>query len=447
MEQKYIVAIEIGSSKIKGALGSIDENNTLSVLAVEEIKDVDSVRYGCIQNVDKVCNNVAHIIEMLEASSRISNRKVKGVYISVGGRSLASMPISETITLPEETEITELIIEQIKAKVKTTNVVDRDIIDVLPCKYLVDKQVVANPVGVFGQSLTAKMNIISCKPQIKRNINRMLCERLQLAINGYVVRPVAIADIVLTDNEKRLGCMFVDFGAETTTVSIYKDAALQYLVTLPLGSRNITRDITTINCIEEKAEEIKKSHGCAVAEQATKKTSVDGLDTIEINNYVQARAAEIVANIVEQINYAGYKSSELPQGIVIVGGGAKLKGFNQLLGTNSGMEVRSGLPVGMIRIVDPRIQTNESVDVLALLMVAARTSVVECLEKFVPEEVEIPVNEEVVEEPEPEVKPVSTKSSKGFSAIIDKVKEAAIKLVTDSSNEDDDDGFGDDEDE
>ena len=77
-------------------------------------------------------------------------------------------------------------------------------IDVVPCKYFVDKQMVPNPVGVFGQTLTAKMNLIVCKPQIKRNINRVLCERLPYAIAGYIVRPVAIADIVLTDNEKRL---------------------------------------------------------------------------------------------------------------------------------------------------------------------------------------------------------------------------------------------------
>ena len=41
MEQKYIVAIEIGSSKIKGAIGSIDETGTLTVLAVEEEKVLD----------------------------------------------------------------------------------------------------------------------------------------------------------------------------------------------------------------------------------------------------------------------------------------------------------------------------------------------------------------------------------------------------------------------
>lgn len=444
MEQKHIIAIEIGSSKIKGALGSIDENGSLSVLAVKEERIVDSVRYGCIQNVDVMGNAVSQIVSSLESVPGIAPRKVKGVYVGIGGRSLSSTLVEESMTLPEETEITELIIDQIKEKVKATAIPERDIIDVLPCKYMVDKQAVSNPVGVFGQKLTAKMNIISCKPQIKRNINRLLSERLQLAINGNIVRQVAIADVVLTDNEKRLGCMLVDFGAETTTVSIYKDGVLQYLATLPLGSRNITRDITATNCIEERAEEIKKVHGCAIVEPVSdgKKTTIDGIDTIEVNNYVQARASEIVANIIAQLNYAGYKPSELPQGFVVVGGGAKLRGFNTLLETNSAMKVRSGAPVGMIRVIDPCIQSNEAVDVLAVLMAAARCNPVECLEKPAVTE----TDEAETDEPEEaEVSVVDTPSVSERRSLLKWLKYKTVRLVTENAVDEDDDNFEDDE--
>lgn len=451
MEQKYIVAIEIGSSKIKGAIGSIDETGTLSVLAVEEEKVLDSVRYGCIQNVDMVCNAVSQVVSRLEQGPNIAPRKIKSVYVSVGGRSLSSLIVDESTILPEETEITESIIAQIKSKVKTTVVADRDVIDVVPCKYFVDKQLVPNPVGVFGQTLTAKMNLIVCKPQIKRNINRVLCERLPYAIAGYVVRPVAIADIVLTDNEKRLGCMFVDFGAETTTVSIYKDAVLQYIATLPMGSRNITRDITATNCIEEKAEEIKIAHGSAISDGTAKKTTVDGFDTAEINSFVQARSSEIVANIIEQLNYAGYKAAELPQGIIIVGGGAKLRGFNSLLGTNSDMKVRSGAPAGMIRIVDSSIQAYDSIDVLALLMAASRMSTLECT--YMPEiEVEDdPVATQEVENVEKDVdddfveetpQPAKSTNKRKWGLNLGVLKERVVRIVTESSD-DDNDGYDD----
>lgn len=52
MPERYIVAIEIGSSKLRGAIGLADDSGMLDVLAVEEEKLVGSVRYGCINNVE-----------------------------------------------------------------------------------------------------------------------------------------------------------------------------------------------------------------------------------------------------------------------------------------------------------------------------------------------------------------------------------------------------------
>lgn len=412
MEQKYIVAIEIGSSKIKGAVGAIDETGALTVLAIEEEKLIDSVRYGCIQNVAEVSASVLSIVRKLENHNSISPRKVKGVYVGLGGRSLSASAREVQRQLPDELEITERIIEQIKEEARTTNVSDRDVVEVLPRSFMIDKRPIANPVGVFGQNIIANLNLLTCKPQIKRNLNLVICDRLQLAINGYIVRPTAVADLVLLEDEKRLGCMLVDFGAETTTVSIYKDGSLQYLATLPLGSRNITRDITAIKCLEERAEEIKKVVGCAFTTEPTKKNAVDGIDTVEVNNYVQARAGEIVANITEQINYASYKASDLPGGIIVVGGGARLRNFNILLENQSGMKVRSGAPVGMIRISDNRIQPSDSIDILAILLAATHTSIVECLDGVVEETAVVENVTEVAKEEDPSEQPDETSKTK-----------------------------------
>ena len=321
MEPKYIVAIEIGSSKIKGAVGTVDDNGEIKVLALEEEKKIDAVRYGCIMNVAEVSDVVQSIVRKLENYSFISPNSIKAVYVGLGGRSLSAVQREVQRQLPDEIEISERIIEQTREEARNTPLADRDIVDVTARQYLVNKRVEANPVGVFGSEISAHFNLLTCRPQIRRNLNIVLCERLQLGINGCIVRPTAIADLVLTENEKRLGVMLVDFGAETTTVSIYKSNSLQYLVTIPLGSRNITRDITSLNCLEERAEELKKSIGCVNNQDASK---IDGVDQIEISNFVQARAGEIVANIVAQIEYAGYKTTDIPSGIVVVGGGAKL---------------------------------------------------------------------------------------------------------------------------
>lgn len=438
MEQKYIVAIEIGSSKIKGAVGSTDETGALTVIAVEEEKLVDCVRYGCIQNVEEVSNRVLRIVRSLEENSSISPRKIKGVYVGMGGRSLSASSREVQRQLPDELEITERIITQIKDEARSANMSDKDVVDVLPRSFTIDNQPATNPVGIFGQQINANLNLLTCKPQIRRNLNRVICERLQLAINGYIVRPIALADLVLSDDEKRLGCMLVDFGAETTTVSIYKDGALHYLETIPLGSRNITRDITSINHLEEKAEELKKAVGCAnPQEQGGKKNAVDGIDVVEINNYVQARAGEIVANIIEQIKYADYKPTDLPAGIIVVGGGAKLKGFNSLLEAQSSLKVRSGAPLGLIRITDNRIQPSDSVDVISILMSAIRLSAVDCLEKI---QVIADTTDDTTEKNEEEKKETGTKE-KGPS-LMNRLKDRLARIIDlEEDGEEDEDGY------
>lgn len=371
---------------MKGAVAVVDSTGLLNVVAVEEEKTVDKVRYGCVKNVGDVANAVNNIRRKLENYPQVSPNKIKAVYVAVGGRSLLSVPREVERHFPVEMEVTSRVIDELKEQAGMTNLTDKDVVAVLPRNYRIDNMQQLEPVGIFGHGIVADFNLITCRPELKNNLNRVFTERLELRVAGYVVRPMAVADLVLTDDERRLGVMLVDFGAETTTVSIYKDGSLQYVATLPIGSRNITRDLTVLNCLEERAEEIKKVVGNAMPQAgAGHSLSTDGLDYTEINNYVQARADEIVSNILEQIKYAGMQDTDLPTGIVIVGGGAKLRGFNDLVAQQSRMKVRQGAIGGGIRIVPPGLQPADIIDIVAVLSDAATKPVVDCMERPVPQ--------------------------------------------------------------
>lgn len=377
---RYIVAFEIGSSKIRGAVGVVDNSGVVDVIAVEEEKLTDRVRYGCIQNVD-VANAIDTVVERLQAYPAVEPRTITGVYVGLGGRSLTSTMVDVSMQLPVETEITEPIITELKKRAAATTDPDRDTVDVVPVRFTVDNKTQTSPVGTFGQSLSARATVLSCSPQIKRILRRVITDRLGLNINGYITRPLAEAAMVLTEDEHRLGCMFVDFGAETTTVSVYRGGAPVYVATLPIGSRNITLDLIALNYIEERAEEIKKVSGNALAVDAARrgKGYAEGIDYTDINNYVHARADEIVANIIAQIEYAGVTAADLPGGIVIVGGGARLRGFNELLQQQSKLPVRQGAPSASVRITDGSIHGTEMVDVISVLVAASRMPEAECL--------------------------------------------------------------------
>ncbi len=396
MDHKYLVAIEIGSSKIKGAVGAIDESGILNVCAIEERNLVDCVRHGNIQNVEEVKACVAEIIYALESRANVSPRKVKGVYVALGGRSMMSYKRDIEMTFDEETEITAEVIDKLLDESKLEVLEDKEIVDVVPMGFSVDNMAHQIPIGTYGHSLKASLNIIACRPQIVKNINRVIEERLQLDINGYKVRQVALSQLVLSSEEKKLGCVLVDFGAETTTVSIHKNDALQCLVTIPMGSRNITRDLTSLGITEESAERLKSQSANANSQetigQGGKSTILENVDDAVFNNYVQYRAGEIAFNIASQIKQAGFKPTDLTGGIVIVGQGAKLHGFNAVLEFHSSLKVRNGMISAMVHISDGRVLPGDALDVIAILLAASKSNgAIDCLEGAVQERQPQPV--------------------------------------------------------
>ncbi len=385
MEPKYIAALEIGSSHIRAAVGSVDDTGVLSLLAVEEENAVDVVRYGIIQNVDELSNRIRLLIRRLENHNVVSPRKIKSLYVAIGGRSMMTTSRQVVRQYNEETEITSKIVEQIKEEAKASGLSERTVVEVRPRGFVVDNLECYTPVGTFGTNIVADINLITCRPKILRNIEIAISKLQNISIKAIYVRQLAIADLVLSADERKLGCMLVDFGAETTTVSVYKNGTLRYLATLPLGSRNITRDVMALRYTEERAEEIKRAIGDAVnAEPNYHKHDFDG-DPIEVNNFIRARAGEIAVNITEQAKYAGYKlTSDLAGGIVLVGAGTKLKGFTDMLAKQSGVKVRLGSIPNTIRISDPRLQGFEMIDIVALLNKAASDNPQDCMEIIAP---------------------------------------------------------------
>lgn len=393
MEEKVIIALEIGSSKIKGAIGTVSPDGALNVKAVEEEPISDIVRYGCIRNIVETERAVRNVINRLEL--RETPRKIQGVYLSVGGRSLTAQPVEIERRLPSESIISEEIIQDITREALEVPLNERSIVTVTPRELLVDNEVTPRPIGVMGSHIVARLNLVSCRTQLLRNLSVVIEDRLGLKIMDTFARPIALAELVLLNEEKKLGCMLVDFGAETTTVAIYKGGVLMHLAVLPMGSRNITRDITTLNYLEEQAEELKKTGGSAFP--TLDSTHNQGQPNFtKINNYVSARAGEIIANINKQIKYADLTPDKLPEGIIIVGNGARLNGFNQRLEQTSGMKVRWGVPGNRLRILDGRIHSVDSVDVLSILNTASRQDPQECLSERPAPVIQPPVVEQPV---------------------------------------------------
>lgn len=409
-EERYIAAIEISSSKIIGAVGRAHPNGQVDIIAVEQEKCIESVRYGIIQNLEETSLRLARVLERLERKPAVAPRKIRSVFVGLSGRSLRSIPTTVRLNLPEESEITDDILERLRKDALNAAIDNTlEVVDAVPRKYRVGKIETNNPKGVTGNQIIAEYDIIVCRPELKRNITRVIKDKLKVQTMGFVVTALATAHLILTDQEKALGCMLVDMGAETTTVSIYRHKALCYLATLPFGGRHITRDLTALSLLEERAEEIKTTSGCAIPPEHPSTLNLNGIKVVDVINRTVARSEEIVANITEQISYANLKEKDLPGGVICIGGAVKLNGMTELISRQLGLPVKIGRLPSYVVIDDQKGPSTEIVQVGSILYAGATLTEEQCLE--MPVQQEMPVNGDP-NEPEPEEEVVSRKRQK-----------------------------------
>ncbi|MCH5232124.1 MAG: cell division protein FtsA [Muribaculaceae bacterium] len=441
MSERYLAAIEVSSSKIIATVGKTRGMGYLDVIAVEQEPTVDGgVRYGIIQNLEEAATSIARVFNRLEQRSAVNPRKIKGVIVGLGGRSLKNITKEVSMNLPEDTEITEDIINKLKEQA-TNSAIDNtlEVIDAVPRIFKVGTSETSSPKGMVGNHISAIFDLIVCRPELKRNIRKTIADKLELRVDGFVVTAMATGHLILTQEEKMLGCMLVDMGAETTTVTIYQKGSLQYFATIPMGGKNISRDIASLGVVDSKAEEIKLSQANAMAGDDIPALEVNGLKLSDISNYVVARSEEIVANIIEQMEYAGIKESDLQGGIVCIGGGFRLKGIKELLKRQTDLPVRTGTLPDYVKIEDHRAANAELTEVVSVLYAGATLTEGESLE--MPEASSLPINgslfpeideEEKVKKPEQEKRP----PKKGF---FDNLKDRVKNIGTMFSGPEEDD--------
>lgn len=385
MKPKYIAAIEIGSSRIKGIVAAVDPTASITVLAVEEVDSGGTVRYGRVQNAREVSSRVNEIIRRLENAPRVAPGRISAIFVANGGRSLSSAFAEATVKLGGEAEITMQTLQKLHKEARYNLATDREVLAIAPRRFFVDNAEVKKVVGAFGNVVRGEFTIMTASPENHRALDRVKIESTDREIpRDYVTRLLAQTEMALTDPDRQLGCLFIDFGAETTTMAVFREGALQMASVLPMGAANITRDLSAgLSMTAETAETIKISKGRAVVERVNLTAPDD--ETREIINYVSARSGEIIANINNCLAEAGFKAADLSAGIVITGGGARLQGIAEMLEAQMKMKVRHAAVDASIMMACEG-NAADHFDVISLVKYAAAHSDADCLE--LPEGVE-----------------------------------------------------------
>lgn len=370
----HIVAVEIGTHKIIAIAGCKHTDGSISITAVEHEKSNNSIKRGCLQNIEEAASHINKVIAKL--ANRIPDMVIERVYVGIAGQSLHTTPHSVLRQLAIESPITEDIIKNLLLEGAKYSTEETEVLNIIPTKYLIDKCQEKNPIGVIGKEIEAKLQLVTARTLLKNRLKFCFDQKVKRPIAGFITTPLATAAALLTEEEKMLGCALVDFGASTTTLSVYKDGMLCYLVTIPLGGKNITNDLCSLNLLEETAEALKKRFGIACSEYTQEQfdTPVEGIESTVIKHQtlfqvIGARLEEIVANVVAQLAESKY-AQLLPKGMVITGGASNILGLEELLAEKTGMSVRQGVVVKDITFdTESDLYTNNITAAIGLVLI------------------------------------------------------------------------------
>lgn len=331
VEKEIIVAIEFGSSKIRGIAGCKNIDGSIQILDVEQMDARNWIRKGVVYNIDKTEMCLRNITEKLEAELDVH---IARVYVGIGGKSLRTRKNTVSRQFATKTIISQELVDSLYRTNKNISYPGYEILDVIPQEYRVGIDMTTEPVGVLSNHIEGTYLNVIAKSEVKEYIVKSV-EACGLEIAGFFIAPMALAESVLTETEKRSGCTLVDFGAETTTVAVYKNNLLRHLAVIPLGGNNITMDISSLQMEEEDAESLKVKYGSAFSEQSREELSknllINNGRTIEertLVDIVEAREEEILGNVATQIRNSGFQD-KLISGIVISGGAANLKNVDK----------------------------------------------------------------------------------------------------------------------
>ena len=339
MAKEFIVAIELGSSKMTGIAGQKNLDGSISVLAVAKEDSSSFIRKGVVYNIDKTAQCLQGIVKKLETQLKT---QIKQVYVGVGGQSIRGVRNIVAKDLPAGTIVTDAMIDQLVDSNRNMNYPDQEILDTAVQEYKVDSQYQQDPVGIQCTRLEGNyLNILQRKAFYK-NFNKCF-EVAGIAIAEMLNAPLALADAVLLEAERRSGCALIDIGAETTTVSVYSKNILRHLSVIPLGGANITKDIATLQMEESDAEKMKLKYASAYTENNeidnNLKYSIDQDRQVESRRFieiVEGRLEEIVENAWFQIPSEYY--DKLLGGIILTGGGANLKNIERAFQNHTRIE-------------------------------------------------------------------------------------------------------------
>jgi len=282
--------------------------------------------------------------------------KVSRVWVSIAGDHILAQDSRGFVKITgEDRTVAAKDVEQVmKEASQLVLPPDREIIHVLPQRFLIDGQdLVKQPIGMKGTHLGVGVHVVTASSAWRGNIENCV-RRAGYESEGVVLQSLASAMATVLSQEEDLGVVLVDIGGGTTDLAIFLREGLRFTRVIAVGGSHITNDIAVgLHTTKEKAEEIKLKYGTlsSARVRGREKIRVEriagrGSYTIERKDLVRIidpRMEEIFELVEKELTRSGYRDL-LSAGLILTGGTSLLVGVKELAEDQLGLPTKIGEP-------------------------------------------------------------------------------------------------------
>jgi len=360
-----IAAVDVGTSAIKAIIvQKSPEEAGLKVLGRAE-----NISSGVRKGVVSDSESVAKIIRItIEEAKREAGQEVDEVYANINGMHIFCLSSKGLISVSRaDQEIAQEDVDRVIDAAKTFSLPpNKEILETFPREFIIDREKgIKNPVGLHGIRLETEVIAVGGFTSYSKSLSQAILSA-NLQVSDLILGPVAAARAVLTNQEKELGALVIDFGAGTTGISVYEEGVLLHTAVLPVGTNNIRNDIAIGLKVDiETAEFIKNEFGNSIlGEKSIKKEKLKissgeeiTFQRNELKKIAEPRIVEILDEIEKELKKIS-KSRLLPGGVVVTGGGSKIPGLVEFTREKLGLPCRLGVPRRFLSLdEDPSLST------------------------------------------------------------------------------------------
>ncbi len=342
-QNRYAVGVDVGTGSVRTVVADVPAGNSedapLTIRGVGQQRS-EGLRKGVVVDANRAARSIDRAVGEAE---KVSGKKIDDATVSINGMTITGMSSHGTVTVNQGTPIGEPEINRVvQAATQIKLKPNYEIIDVTPHLYSVDGQEgVRDPIDMTGVRFETDVYMVTAQTPNIKSLD-LATERAEVRpIKSYVPAGMAAALVALTDKQKENGAVTIDIGYSTTSVVVYEEGDMIDIKVLPVGGQNVTADLASgLRCDLDTAEKLKVKHAVAspdLRRSSEKTVSLpmgegalkQSFPTELIDMIVAARMSELLELVNKELKRI-HKANNLPGGAVLTGGGANLRGIDDL---------------------------------------------------------------------------------------------------------------------